>query len=101
MQFEELKHVGGVAHVEAEMAHLRREEGEVGRCIIQNGGEHSAGEVRLQRSVELDASAVRENIQRRDHGEKNADKYPTDFAHGMEGKIVRFVNVSRSYEIRS
>jgi hypothetical protein len=95
-------HVGSRVEAQLMPAHRRREEGEVGRRVIEDTGERACEPEELHFRVEAQFAGVNfQVVERRNHGGEDADKQPRDFLDRREVEVVRFVDGFRGEKIRA
>src|SRR2546423_7657113 len=83
-------------------SHYPAEKGEVGGGVIQHAREGSAAEVEEGRVQGAQLGAVRlQPVQGRKHGEKDSDEENGNLLDGVEGKVVRLMDLSRGGEVRA
>jgi len=95
----ELQHVGGGVERESLMAHRRGQEGQIGRRIVEEGGQRPGGKVILHGRADLHRFAALQDLQRRNHSEKNANKEITHLFDRAEIEIIGLMNDRLGHEI--
>ncbi len=79
--------------------HLRGEEGEIGRRIVEERPRACRRQSRTERRAELDGIAAGQQLERRNHGEEDADEEPAHLLHRMEVEVVRLMQRLRRREV--
>lgn len=102
MLHHEHAHVRWLTQAELLPPHRSREEGEVGRRVVQHAGESAGAPVELHRAVQPERARVEfEVVQRRDHRRKDAHEEPRDLLHRREGEVIRLMHGFGSGEVRA